>query len=100
MSLYKKFQELYELWQEGQWSYGLLQKNLLFYTGTGESGKSTFIKQMQIIYGGGYSNKEKEEFKIRVFQNIFMSMVTMISKMEILKIQYKNPKSKVRIFEI
>ena len=55
---------------------------------------------MQIIYGGGYSNKEKEEFKIRVFQNIFMSMVTMISKMEILKIQYKNPKSKVRIFEI
>ena len=53
---------------------------------------------MQIIYGGGYSNKEKEEFKIRVFQNIFKSMATMISKMEILKIQYKDPESQVGLF--
>ena len=53
---------------------------------------------MQIIYGGGYSNKEKEEFKIKVFRNIFVSMATMISKMEILKIQYKDPDSQVGLF--
>ena len=74
------------------------KKKLFFYTGTGESGKSTFIKQMQIIYGGGYSNKEKEDFKISVFRNIFKSMATMISKMEILKIQYKDPESQVGLF--
>jgi hypothetical protein len=46
----------------------------------------------------GYSNKEKEEFKIKVFQNIFKSMATMISEMEILKIQYKDPDSQVGLF--
>jgi hypothetical protein len=32
---------------------------VLFVTGTGESGKSTFIKQMRIIHGAGYSDDDK-----------------------------------------
>ena len=55
---------------------------------------------MQIIYGGGYSNKEKEDFKIKVFRNIFVAMTTMIGEMEILKIQYKDPESQVGLFQI
>lgn len=57
-------------------------------TGTGESGKSTFIKQMRIIHGSGYSDEDKKTFIKLVFQNIFMAMQSMIRAMEILKIQY------------
>jgi|688.fasta_scaffold192100_1 uridine kinase len=32
---------------------------ILFVAGTGESGKSTFIKQMRIIHGAGYSDDDK-----------------------------------------
>lgn len=56
--------------------------------GTGESGKSTFIKQMRIIHGSGYSDEDKRGFIKLVFQNIFMAMQSMIRAMDILKIQY------------
>lgn len=59
-----------------------------FDIGTGESGKSTFIKQMRIIHGSGYSDEDKRGFIKLVFQNIFMAMQSMIRAMEILKIQY------------
>lgn len=59
--------------------------------GTGESGKSTFIKQMRIIHGAGYSDEDKKSYIKLVFQNIFMAMQSMIRAMELLKIQYQNP---------
>ncbi|KAL4664655.1 hypothetical protein H8957_017495, partial [Semnopithecus entellus] len=55
----------------------------------GESGKSTFIKQMRIIHGSGYSNEDKRGFTKLVCQNIFMAMQAMIRAMDTLKIQYK-----------
>lgn len=64
--------------------------------GTGESGKSTFIKQMRIIHGSGYSDEDKKTFIKLVFQNIFMAMQSMIRAMEILKIQYAGGKNEVR----
>jgi len=60
----------------------------LLLLGTGESGKSTFIKQMRIIHGSGYSDEDKRGFIKLVFQNIFMAMQSMIRAMDILKIQY------------
>lgn len=57
-------------------------------TGTGESGKSTFIKQMRIIHGAGYSDEDKRGFIKLVYQNIFMAMQSMIRAMDLLKIQY------------
>jgi len=65
----------------------------LLLLGTGESGKSTFIKQMRIIHGSGYTDEDKRGFIKLVFQNIFMAMQTMIRAMELLKIQYENPES-------
>ncbi|GAA53621.1 guanine nucleotide binding protein (G protein) alpha q polypeptide [Clonorchis sinensis] len=59
--------------------------------GTGESGKSTFIKQMRIIHGAGYSDEERRTFIKLVYQNIYMAMFTMIRAMETLKISYENP---------
>ena len=70
----------------------------MIFTGTGESGKSTFIKQMRIIHGSGYTDEDKRGFIKLVFQNIFMAMQTMIRAMELLKIQYENSDSVVRFF--
>ncbi|KAH8365259.1 hypothetical protein KR084_006757 [Drosophila pseudotakahashii] len=60
----------------------------LLVLGTGESGKSTFIKQMRIIHGNGYSNRDRRENIQLVFQNIFMAMQSMIEAMDKLKIFY------------
>ncbi|XP_076260397.1 G protein alpha q subunit isoform X3 [Rhynchophorus ferrugineus] len=65
----------------------------LLLLGTGESGKSTFIKQMRIIHGAGYSDEDKRGFIKLVFQNIFMAMQSMIKAMDLLKIQYAEPSS-------
>ncbi|XP_036006851.1 guanine nucleotide-binding protein subunit alpha-11-like [Fundulus heteroclitus] len=61
----------------------------LLLLGTGESGKSTFIKQMRIIHGAGYSDEDKRGFIRLVYQNIFTSMQAMIRATENLKIPYK-----------
>ncbi|KAK9891836.1 hypothetical protein WA026_016635 [Henosepilachna vigintioctopunctata] len=58
----------------------------LLLLGTGESGKSTFIKQMRIIHGAGYTDEDKRGFIKLVYQNIFMAMQSMIKAMDLLKI--------------
>lgn len=69
----------------------------LCFTGTGESGKSTFIKQMRIIHGSGYSDEDKRGFIKLVYQNIFMAMQSMIRAMDLLKIQYADSSCVVSI---
>ncbi|KAJ8005976.1 hypothetical protein DPEC_G00123480 [Dallia pectoralis] len=61
----------------------------LLLLGTGESGKSTFIKQMRIIHGTGYTDEDKRGFIKLVYQNIFTSMQSMIRATETLRIPYK-----------
>ena len=63
--------------------------------GTGESGKSTFIKQMRIIHGSGYSDEERRSLIKLVYQNIYLAMYTLIRAMETLKIPYENPVNRV-----
>ncbi|GFY68990.1 guanine nucleotide-binding protein G(q) subunit alpha [Trichonephila inaurata madagascariensis] len=63
----------------------------LLLLGTGESGKSTFIKQMRIIHGSGYVDEDKRSFTKLVYQNMFMAMQSMIKAMETLEIEYKDP---------
>ena len=65
--------------------------------GCGEAGKSTFIKQMRIIHGSGYSDEDKRGFIKLVFQNIFMAMQSMIRAMEMLQISYENAVEGVRL---
>ncbi|KAM6975994.1 guanine nucleotide-binding protein G(q) subunit alpha-like [Tautogolabrus adspersus] len=66
----------------------------LLLLGTGESGKSTFIKQMRIIHGRGYSDEDKRGYTRLVYQNIFTSMQAMIQAMNTLQIPYKNESNK------
>ncbi|XP_063050935.1 guanine nucleotide-binding protein subunit alpha-14 [Engraulis encrasicolus] len=58
----------------------------LLLLGTGESGKSTFIKQMRIIHGAGYTDEDKRSFIKLVYQNIFTAMQAMLRAMETLQI--------------
>ncbi|XP_062064428.1 guanine nucleotide-binding protein subunit alpha-14 isoform X1 [Lepus europaeus] len=60
----------------------------LLLLGTGESGKSTFIKQMRIIHGSGYSDEDRKGFTKLVYQNIFTAMQAMIRAMDTLRIPY------------
>lgn len=66
-----------------------------FDAGTGESGKSTFIKQMRIIHGAGYTDEDRRGFIKLVYQNIYTSMQSMIRATENLKIPYKYEQNKV-----
>ncbi|XP_002667410.3 guanine nucleotide-binding protein subunit alpha-15 isoform X1 [Danio rerio] len=63
--------------------------------GSGESGKTTFLKQMRIIHGQGFSDDERHVFTKLVYQNIFKSMQAMTEAMSELKIPYANPQSEV-----
>ncbi|XP_032321893.1 guanine nucleotide-binding protein subunit alpha-15 isoform X3 [Camelus ferus] len=65
----------------------------LLLLGPGESGKSTFIKQMRIIHGAGYSEEDRKSFRPLVYQNIFVSMRAMIEAMDRLQIPYSRPES-------
>ncbi|NXG83318.1 GNA14 protein, partial [Stercorarius parasiticus] len=63
--------------------------------GTGESGKSTFIKQMRIIHGSGYTEEDRKGFTKLVYQNVFTAMQAMIRAMDTLKIQYTSKENEV-----
>lgn len=65
------------------------------FKGTGESGKSTFIKQMRIIHGSGYTDEDRKGFTKLVYQNIFTSMQAMVRATETLKIPFKYEQNKV-----
>lgn len=65
----------------------------LLLLGTGESGKSTFIKQMRIIHGSGYTDDDKRTFIKLVYQNIFMAINSLIRAMEQLRIAYIDEKN-------
>ncbi|KAG1939703.1 guanine nucleotide-binding protein subunit alpha-14 [Pimephales promelas] len=63
--------------------------------GTGESGKTTFMKQMRIIHGKDFSTDEKRSYTKLVFQNILQAMSAITEAMNTLKIPYSNPQNEV-----
>ncbi|KAF0301782.1 Guanine nucleotide-binding protein G(q) subunit alpha [Amphibalanus amphitrite] len=77
-----------------------MNMTLCLSTGTGESGKSTFIKQMRIIHGVGYTDEDRRGFTRLVYQNIFMAMQSMINAMDFLNIEYKSSESRERAEQV
>jgi len=68
---------------------GTGRSNVLFellLLGADGSGKSTFIKQMQLIHGQGFNDNHRDENKTFVHQNIFDAMEIIVSQMGPLKI--------------
>lgn len=62
----------------------------LLLLGTGESGKSTFIKQMRIIHGGGYSNSDRLKFVVLIHRNIYTAMCQLLEAMTDLEIPFES----------
>ena len=59
--------------------------------GSGESGKSTFVKQMRIIHGKGYSEEDRLEFRTPVIENIMSSIQATLQAMTRMNIKLASP---------
>lgn len=60
------------------------EENKILLLGSGESGKSTILKQMKIIHLGGYTQPERMTFKKVIYQNIIdcaQGVVTALEKL-------------------
>ncbi|KAH7357927.1 guanine nucleotide-binding protein alpha-2 subunit [Plectosphaerella cucumerina] len=65
----------------------------LLLLGAGESGKSTVLKQMKLIYTQGFSKNEKMEWKPVVFNNVVHSFRTIFEAMKELHVAFENPEN-------
>jgi len=65
----------------------------LLLLGTGESGKSTIFKQMQILYQEGFSDFEKSTFRHVVRRNVVEAMQTLISGVHKFGLPFSMPES-------
>lgn len=59
--------------------------------GAGESGKSTFLKQMKIIYSSGFSREDKQSFIPLIHSNIMEGILAVVMASQTLKVNI--PKS-------
>jgi hypothetical protein len=56
------------------------QRIKLLLLGAGESGKSTIFKQMRILYGKGFGEEDRKNFKPVIFSNTLLSMKTLVQQ--------------------
>lgn len=63
--------------------------------GAGESGKSTVLKQMKLIYATGFSKNERLEWKPVVFNNVVQSMRLIFDVMNDQSIEFENKDNEV-----
>ncbi|PSN44826.1 Guanine nucleotide-binding protein G(q) subunit alpha [Blattella germanica] len=54
----------------------------LLLLGAGESGKSTFLKQMKIIHGEGYTEEERKTFVQAIYHNLCIAIQTLVKNMK------------------
>ena len=64
-----------QLSMDKQYQKSLIKVLLL---GSGESGKSTFLKQMKIINGKSFTEEEMKLYKLTVYNNIVLGMKVLI----------------------
>lgn len=62
----------------------------LLLLGAGESGKSTFVKQMKIIHENGFSRDECKHYRPVVYSNTIQSLAAVIKGMDLLGINFAN----------
>ena len=49
--------------------------------GSGESGKSTIVKQMKIIHQNGYTQEERQLYRLTIYKNLIDCMKALIGAM-------------------
>ena len=73
----------------------ILQRLSMISTGAGESGKSTILKQMRIIYSEGFHLDERKEVRQVIFSNMIVAFKIIAEEMRELGENYDNPESEV-----
>ncbi|KAJ3055462.1 guanine nucleotide-binding protein subunit alpha [Rhizophlyctis rosea] len=63
--------------------------------GSGDSGKTTVLKQMKILHGDGFDEKERDAFRVRIYDNILDSMKALVYALETLGVQLAVPSNEV-----
>lgn len=71
----------------------LRQEIKILLLGAGESGKSTFIKQMRIIHGEDYSEQDRIDFRGTIYHNILKGMKILVEARRRLQIPLENSKN-------
>ncbi|KAJ3050138.1 guanine nucleotide-binding protein subunit alpha, partial [Quaeritorhiza haematococci] len=56
---------------------------------SGESGKSTILKQFKLIHGRGFTDEERRAYRPAITGNLFLCALTLIDAMDQLGIQYE-----------
>ncbi|KAG1675350.1 Guanine nucleotide-binding protein subunit alpha-13 [Nymphon striatum] len=67
----------------------------LLLLGAGESGKSTFLKQMRIIHGQTFEDETRTEYRNVVYSNIIKGMKVLVDAREKLNIPWQNSANQV-----
>ena len=72
------------------WDRQNLVKLLLL--GPAEAGKSTLLRQLTLIKGGGYTVEERNAFKPKIFENVITSLATILAAMSTHGFEFTDPK--------
>ena len=63
--------------------------------GAGESGKSTIIKQMRIIYSGGFQEDERIQVKAVIYSNVVIAFRVLLEIMQEERIAFSDEKTRM-----
>lgn len=72
----------------------------LLLLGSGESGKSTLLKQMRIIHDCGFPQEERLSYREIVFSNLIESMKNIVNAMDKLKIQLAEQQESLPAYQL
>ena len=73
---------------------------LILHTGAGESGKSTIIKQMRIIYNDGFSEDERRQARTVIYSNIVVAFKVLLDIMDVESIDVETKRAKVILIRL
>lgn len=76
--------------------HGHIDANDVHSTGSGESGKSTIVKQMKIIHQNGYTTEELMTFRTTIYRNLLESAKNIINAMKKYGEDCEKPANRVR----
>ena len=64
--------------------------------GSGESGKSTIVKQMKIIHKDGFTREELMSYRLTIYRNLLESAKNILLAMRKINVDCINPSNRVR----
>ena len=69
---------------------------IFLFSGAGESGKSTIVKQMKIIHESGFTPEDFKQYRPVVFSNTIQSLVAILRAMPNLGVAFADEEREVR----